>query len=70
MKSESSEREMARRIMYHQHRKQRENMRYQIIAAEQCESLAKRIEDVSCNTFYVVCCCNVAYTQKIKGKLQ
>ena len=47
MGSENAEREMARRIMYHQHRKQRENMRYQIIASEQCESLGRRIEDVS-----------------------
>ena len=42
-----SEREMAKRIMYHQHKKARESVRYQIIAAEACESLAKQIEDVS-----------------------
>ena len=46
MTSEASEREIAKRIMYHQHRKNRENMRYQIIAAPACEALARRIEDV------------------------
>lgn len=47
MGSESSEREMARRIMYHQHRKNRESVKYQIIAVAECEALARRIEDVS-----------------------
>ena len=53
------EREIARRIMYHQHRKNRENLKYQIIAAEECEALARRIEDVSdiakVSQLYFVC---------------
>ncbi|CAB9507415.1 pyrophosphokinase 3, chloroplastic [Seminavis robusta] len=40
-----SDSDLAKKIMYHNHRKKRESMRYQIIAAEECEALAKRIED-------------------------
>jgi hypothetical protein len=36
----------AQKIMYNQHSRQREAMRYQIIASEACEPLARRIEEV------------------------
>lgn len=41
-----SEREMARKIMYNQHKKKREDIKYQIIASQACEDLAKRMEEV------------------------
>ena len=37
----------AQRIMYNQQAKKREDMRYKIIAAEACEPLARRMEEVS-----------------------
>ena len=36
----------AQKIMYNQQSRQREAMRYQIIASEACEPLARRIEEV------------------------
>jgi hypothetical protein len=36
----------AKKIMYNQQSKQREAMRYQIIASEACEPLARRMEEV------------------------
>ncbi len=39
--------ERAQKIMYNQQSRQREAMRYQIIAAEACEPLARRMEEVS-----------------------
>jgi hypothetical protein len=45
-RSSFSDSDIAKKIMYHNHRKRRERMRYQIIAAPGCESLARRIEDV------------------------
>lgn len=71
--SSISEKEMARRIMYHQHRKARENVRYQIIAAEPCDPLARRIEDVRLKSWWwywnhsehlSLFICTVLWTQK------
>ena len=44
-RSSFSDGEIAKKIMYNNHRKRRESMRYQIIAAPGCESLARRIEE-------------------------
>lgn len=38
--------ERAQKIMYNQQSRKREAMRYQIIAAEACEPLARRMEEV------------------------
>ena len=39
----------AQRIMYNQQSRKREGMRYQIIAVEACEPLARRMEEVRVN---------------------
>jgi hypothetical protein len=40
-----ADKEIARRIMWNQHSRKRQAMQYQIIAAEPCEPLARRIEE-------------------------
>jgi hypothetical protein len=44
--SNESGNDKAQRIMYNQQSRNREAMRYQIIAAEACEPLARRMEEV------------------------
>lgn len=44
--SNNEEKEVAHRIMWNQHSRRRQSMQYQIISAEACESMAKRMEQM------------------------
>jgi hypothetical protein len=48
---EDDDKEMAKRIMYNQQARKRENTHYQIIAAEEAEPLARRMEETYPNRF-------------------